>query len=122
MGILDFNDLIRHIDTSTWQANTPQWLSNLIKSRSDKKHKYRGGNGNNQAITYLPDITHQGSPASGHGGNNQRGDGGMNRNCNRKGGGNSEHGDRVVNDNLTDNQRLNTNELFRDVFHPSIKD
>ena len=45
----------------------------------------------------------------------------MNINCNREGGGNIEHGYRVVNETLTDNQRINANELFRDVFHPNIK-
>ena len=34
----------------------------------------------------------------------------MNKNYNLKGGGNSEHGDRVVNENLADNQRINANE------------
>ena len=46
----------------------------------------------------------------------------MNKNYNSKGGGNSEHGDRVVNENLADNQRINANELFRDIFHPRIKE
>ena len=46
----------------------------------------------------------------------------MNINYNSKGGGNSVHGDRVVNENLVDNKRINANELFRDVFHPNIKD
>ena len=46
----------------------------------------------------------------------------MNRNCDRKGRGNIENGERVVNYNLTYNQRINANELFRYVFHPRIKD
>ena len=122
MGILDFSDIIRHIETSTCQANTPPWLSNIINSGIENKYKYRGGHYNNQSSTHLPDITNQGTPALGNGRNNQRGSGYMNRNCGSKGGGNSENGDRVVNDNLSDSQMINTNGLFRNVFHPRIKD
>ena len=46
----------------------------------------------------------------------------MSINYNSKGGGNIEHGYRVVNETLTDNQRINANDLFRDLFQPSIKD
>ena len=57
VGMLDFSDLIRHIDTSAWKSNTPPWLIDLIKSRNYKKYKNRGVNDNNQEITYLPAIT-----------------------------------------------------------------
>ena len=56
VGMLDFSDIIRHIDTSTWQANTPPWISDLVNSRNYKKNKDRVFNGKNQESTHLTAI------------------------------------------------------------------
>ena len=48
VAMLYVSDLIRHINTSTWQENTPPWIRNLINSRNENKHKDRGRYCNNQ--------------------------------------------------------------------------
>ena len=65
VGILYVSDIISHIETSTWKANTPPWLRDLIKSSNDKKENYSGGNVNIQEMTHLVNSPHQ-QPANYH--------------------------------------------------------